>query len=291
MNSNTKAILIAMLGGMAVLSPIIGQAEEAKAPDPAPTPTHTFTPNLAVVNNYIFRGMTQTWNQPALQGGIDYSHTDGWYAGAWASNISDREYADGSVELDLYGGYNGKFPKDDWTWTVGLAGTIYPGADYDKTKPTRVPNPSQTYDNLEVNGGIGYKWVAFKLSAALTDYYGANTTTGYTSGTQWSTYSDLTATVPLPEDVFGQNVTLPLHVGHLHYTAKLQTPVAGETNPDYTDYKIGIAKGFDYDISLALALTYADNDDVYGHVQSLKGGNDFINMVGTHVVLSLTKTF
>ncbi|MBF0460113.1 MAG: hypothetical protein HQL87_01840 [Magnetococcales bacterium] len=288
MHTNKKAILVALLGGMTLLAPVIGLAEEAKAPDPAPTPTNTFTPNIGVVNNYIFRGMTQTWNQPALQGGLDYSHVDGWYAGTWLSNISDREYAGGTVEWDIYGGYNGKFSQEDWTWTVGLAGTVYPGADYHKSP---FYPKSQTFNNLEVNGGFGYKWIAFKLSAALTDYFGANTNTGYTSDTRWSTYADLTATVPLPEETFGQNVTLPLHIGHLHYTANLKAPSNGTTDPDYTDYKIGIAKGFDYDISLALSLTYADNDDVYGHVQSMKSSKDFVEMGGAHVILSLTKTF
>ncbi|MBF0628934.1 MAG: hypothetical protein HQL91_12020 [Magnetococcales bacterium] len=286
MNFHAKTILVGILGGLGAFLPVMVQAEEAKA---APSP-HTFTPNIALVNNYIFRGQTQTWNQPALQGGVDYSHADGWYAGIWGSNISDRQYANGAVELDLSLGYNGKFSLPDWTWTVGAASAFYPGANYSKVVPAG--NGSQSYNNVELNGGVGYKWVAFKLSTSVTDYFGANTKNGYTSDTKWSSYADLTATVPLPEEYFGQNVTLPLHVGHVNYTAKLAAPApSGGTNPDWNDYKIGIAKGFDSGFNLSLAMTYADNGKVYDHTLSVKDPNDARNLGGTHVVLSLAKTF
>ncbi|MBF0272127.1 MAG: hypothetical protein HQL98_08710 [Magnetococcales bacterium] len=286
MTIHTKALFVGLLGGLGAFFPVIGQTEEAKA---APS-LHTFTPNVAVVGNYIYRGLTQTWNRPALQAGIDYSHEDGWYAGIWGSNISDRQYADGTVELDLNLGYNGKFPQPDWTWTIGMASAFYPGANYNKVVPAG--NGNQSYNNVEFNGGVGYQWVSFKLSTAVTDYFGANTRNGYTSDTRWSTYADLTATVPLPEDLFGQNVTLPMHVGHTNYTARFVAPApSGGINPDYTDYKIGIAKGFDPGFNLSLAMTYADQGNVYDHTLSVKDPNNARNLGGTHLVLSLAKTF
>ena len=61
------------------------------------------TGNLGVTSNYIWRGVTQTDDQAAVQGGIDYIHETNLYAGVWTSN-----YGNGNgYELDLYGGYRG----------------------------------------------------------------------------------------------------------------------------------------------------------------------------------------
>ena len=43
--------------------------------------------NVAAVSNYFWRGVSQTDDKAAVQGGIDYSHESGLYAGTWASNI------------------------------------------------------------------------------------------------------------------------------------------------------------------------------------------------------------
>src|ERR1035437_4409760 len=63
-------------------------AEPATAPAAAPASPHTFTGNVGLVSQYIFRGLTQTNAHPAIQGGADYSHASGFYAGTWLSNIS-----------------------------------------------------------------------------------------------------------------------------------------------------------------------------------------------------------
>ncbi|MBF0462447.1 MAG: hypothetical protein HQL87_13765 [Magnetococcales bacterium] len=257
-------------------------------PEAAPESPHSFTANVGGVSNYIFRGLTQTWNKPAIQGGVDYAHTDGWYAGLWASSISDKQYAGGWAETDYYGGYNGKF-NDDWTWTLGLLGVYYPSANYDRSKPA---GNHQSYDNFEVNAGVGYKWVSLKLSASLTDYFGANTSTGYKGDTKGTTYLDLSANVPLPEETFTKDVTVPLHIGRTHYTSDLASKaLAGGTDPDYTDYKAGLSKAFDGGWSLGVAYTYADNGAVYSRVSSAKNASDILDLGGGNVVISLTKTF
>jgi len=61
--------------------PSISQAEEATSP-------HSFSYNIGLYSEYIFRGLAQTGEELALQGGADYAHDSGFYAGAWASNIS-----------------------------------------------------------------------------------------------------------------------------------------------------------------------------------------------------------
>ena len=52
-----------------------------------PASPHTFTANVGFTTDYIFRGISQNVGEPAVQGGIDYSHSSGFYAGVWGSNI------------------------------------------------------------------------------------------------------------------------------------------------------------------------------------------------------------
>ena len=65
--------------------------------------------NLALVSDYIFRGLTRTDHGPALQGGTDVRRGDA-YAGIWLSNIDAPEESEGiPVEMDAYFGYNHRF--------------------------------------------------------------------------------------------------------------------------------------------------------------------------------------
>jgi uncharacterized protein (TIGR02001 family) len=66
---------------------------------------HTVAGNMSIVSDYRFRGISQTFEQPAIQGGIDYSHASGFYLGNWNSNVSGISFIDGTFEMDLYGGF------------------------------------------------------------------------------------------------------------------------------------------------------------------------------------------
>ncbi|MDR9437382.1 MAG: TorF family putative porin [Thiohalophilus sp.] len=79
--------------------------------------------NLGVTSNYIWRGVTQTDDQAAVQGGIDYTHDANLYAGVWTSN-----YGNGNgYELDLYGGYRGSV--GDIPFDAGLIMYQFPVAN------------------------------------------------------------------------------------------------------------------------------------------------------------------
>jgi uncharacterized protein (TIGR02001 family) len=68
--------------------------------DDAPSPTLTF--NVAGTTDYEFRGVSQTDNKAALQGGADAGYGI-FYAGVWASNVSFAgDKAD--TEIDAYVG-------------------------------------------------------------------------------------------------------------------------------------------------------------------------------------------
>lgn len=72
------------------------------------------TGNAAVTNNYIWRGVTQTSDQAAGQGGIDWSGGPGFYAGTWLSNVDFSGVGDG-YEMDVYAG---------WGTDIGETGAV-----------------------------------------------------------------------------------------------------------------------------------------------------------------------
>jgi len=84
--------------------------------------------NIGVTSNYVFRGVTQTGGEAAVQGGLDYAHESGLYVGTWTSNV---DFA-GNTELDVYGGFSGSAGEnDEFGYDVGVIGYLYPEADGD----------------------------------------------------------------------------------------------------------------------------------------------------------------
>ena len=147
---------------------------------------------MTVASDYRFRGISQTFKQPALQGGFDYAHSSGFYLGNWNSNVSGNQYNNGAgLEMDFYGGY--KFEvMPDFTADVGLLYYYYPGA--------KIGNTGERYDNGEIYFAGAYKWFSAKYSYGLTDFFGLNNTTAAIprGGSKGSGYLDLNATLKLP---------------------------------------------------------------------------------------------
>jgi uncharacterized protein (TIGR02001 family) len=254
----------------AVLS-AMGAASNAMAQASAPASPHTVTGNVGVFSDYRFRGISQTFKAPAVQGGFDYAHASGFYAGNWNSNVSGLSYANGaSLEMDFYAGY-----KTDVAG-VGLdVGTLYyyyPKAEYTGT--------DEKYDNHEIYLGASFGPVSAKLSYALTDYFGLNSTT---SG---STLGDSNGTI-YAELNFSQEVapktTLTAHVGHTNYK--------NYSDLDYTDYKLGVG----YDVNgYVFGLAYVgnsvkDNGKGFYSVTNANGKKEDLYKGGA--VVSLSKSF
>src|ERR1043166_8444938 len=169
----------------AALLPATVLAQQAAPAEPASP--HTFTGNVGLFSQYIFRGLTQTDGDPALQGGFDYSHSSGFYLGTWASNISWlRDFgayaSGGSLEWDFYGGYKNTFGTSDFGYDVGLLEYYYPG------KP--VPGGIRA-NTLELYGALSWKWLSAKYSHSID-----NKTFGVpnSSGTY---YLDFSANIPV----------------------------------------------------------------------------------------------
>lgn len=237
---------------------------------PAPTSDHTFTGNFTLASEYIYRGIAQTNRKPAVQGGVDYSHSSGLYAGVWASNISwlsdSVSGVSAPVEIDTYGGY--KYAIGDVTLDLGVLKYNYPG-----TYPAGFVNP----DTLEVYGGVSYKFASFKYSRSTTNLFGAQSpqADGSFKKTDGSQYFDLSANPEL-----GAGFTLNLHAG--------RQQVANFPGASYNDYKAGVTYALPKDWTLAAAYitttAKASTGDFYRSVLNRDLGAD-------RIVVSIGKTF
>ena len=275
------------------------------APAAAPTSPHTVAGNVSLGSEYIFRGLSQTNGKPALQGGADYSHASGFYAGTWLSNISwftdqnanirsapvslaspgsvagytPNQSNAASLEWDFYGGFKNSFGGGDWNYDVGAVQYYYPGR-YDNLGAYRKP------DTTEVYGLIGYKWVSLKWSKGIsTNTFGVNESKG-------ADYLDLSATVPLGESGFN----LLAHVGRYNFPGNANVGYWGASGCnnncfDYTDYKLGVTKEY-LGYTFGVAWTHANTKDAAPDAETTAYLNAFgKNIGGNRVALSVTKTF
>ena len=249
-------ISLAVLGTLA--APAVYAAEDVKT-ETKEESNWSLTTNMGYVSDYRARGVSQTWRKDAIQGGIDLTHSSGFYLGAFGSNVTANTYPKANVELDLYAGYNGTVAAvEGLGYTAGVIGYFYPNGSWKKyTLSGAEAGISQTpeggrWDTYEANAGISYKWLSAKASVTLGDWYGAERKTGWTKSTRGTTYLELNAAIPTPLD----GLTLIGHVGRLDVNGELNlsftspgasgpsTSLTNETNPDYTDYKVGLSYAF-----------------------------------------------
>jgi uncharacterized protein (TIGR02001 family) len=99
--------------------------------------------NVTLTTDYVFRGISQTNEDWALQGGFDLS-AGGFYAGTWASNVDFEDDTDTNLEIDLYGGYTGAI-SDTLSFDVGAVYYAYPDSS------------DTDLDLFELYGGLGYE--------------------------------------------------------------------------------------------------------------------------------------
>jgi uncharacterized protein (TIGR02001 family) len=239
----------------------------AMAADAAPTPEHTFTSNVGLVSDYLYRGISQSGAKPAIQGGFDYAHSSGLYAGVWGSSISwlgDAGVATtAGLELDTYAGYKGAM--SDVSYDVGFLRYNYPG--------TYVAGAVKA-DTNEIYGALTYSIVTAKYSYALGDTFGVPDAKG-------TGYLDLSASYALADT----GVTLGAHYGKQSFSgssAKYMAAIAAGT-PTYTDYKLSVTKDFSGYVA-GLAYSNTNASAFYTSPQNKKLGK------GT-AVLSLTRSF
>lgn len=239
------------------------------------------TGNVALTSDYIFRGLTQTWGRPAIQGGADYANPNGFAAGFWGSSISERSYPGGAMELDLYASY-GRSINRDWSWRAGLYAYVYPGADLDQAGL-----PSRSLNTAEANIALSWKQFTLKYNRALTDYSGVDTEQDYRGDSRGTSYLQLDAAFPL-NDAW----SLALHAGHTHYSTTLATPLAnGARDPGFGDVGATLKYQVATYWSLSAGLAYATNANFYRRTSSFLDASDTRNVGGLRGFLMLQGSF
>jgi uncharacterized protein (TIGR02001 family) len=255
-----------MKKSLVALALVSAFAAPAFAEEAAPTPEHTLTGNIALVSNYVFRGISQSQNKPALQGGFDYAHSSGIYAGFWASNVgwvdAGGYKANNSLETDFYAGFKGTF-AEDFSYDIGAIKYYYPG--------TAVAG-AVTPDTIEGYVAFGWKFITLKYSHTLSEYmvgWGNQNTS-----TRNSNYLDLSANYDL-----GNGWGVNAHVGHQE--------IKNVAEASYTDWKLGVTKDIGYGV---VGLSYTDTDakSCNKDVTYCWGGKSVANPAA---ILSFTKTF
>lgn len=105
-------------------------AAAAQASDAPAASDYALTANLTLASQYRYRGLMQTNNKPAIQGGFDLAHASGFYLGNWNSSISwlndSNSDVSAPVEMDFYGGYKANLAQDV-PLDVGVLQYYYPG--------------------------------------------------------------------------------------------------------------------------------------------------------------------
>ncbi|MEN9538242.1 MAG: hypothetical protein RLZZ126_477 [Pseudomonadota bacterium] len=247
---------------------LVAAASGALAQAKAPEPDYTLGYNIGAVSDYRFRGITQSNYTPALQGGVDFSHKSGFYAGAWASNVSWVKQFNGATagdyELDLYAGFKGTI-SGDLGFDVGVIGYIYPG---NNSGAAGTPGAGTVTDanTTEVYGALTYKMFTLKYNQSTGNFLGFLNSSG-------SSYVDLSATFDL-----GNGFTLTPHVGR-------QT-VKNGVNLDYTDYALTLTKDLGNGLSVTAALVGTDaNQTTY--VNS-NGNTNYIGRNGGYLGLKFS---
>lgn len=182
--------------------------------------------NVAITSDYVWRGYSQTYKDPAIQGGFDIAHESGAYIGTWASNVRFVDkggVSDGAhMEADVYAGYAYEF-KNGLGLDVGYNRYMYPGA----------------------NSDANYDFGEFYVSASYSFFtLGYNYSPEFFGNSGKTHYFNLGFEYGLPQDF-----TLSASVGRQQYSDL--------DGADYTDWSVGISKSI---VGVDVALTYTDTD-------------------------------
>jgi len=296
------AISVAAVALLTGLTTVAAFAEDAPAPEASP-----ITANVTVVNDYRYRGLSQTDFKPAVQGGFDYAHESGLYVGNWNSSISwigdyygpsggftgkgnsSSTQVSSQIEMDFYAGFKKELIGEGFASDVGILQYYYPTSGIPNTGGyTANPNTTEAYvaQNFTFGPVTGFA----KVSYALTTLFGTVNSTG-------SYYPDLT----MNYDTGVWGLTLNGHLGYQYVAGNVKnssTNWVGTTIPNgtsnstlssYTDWKLGVTKDFGGGLSGSLAY-------VGTNAATYKGAYTYTSPSGKNLgqstgLVSLTKTF
>lgn len=169
----------------------------------------------AAATDYVFRGFSQTDEEPAMQGSMTATHEGGFAASLWGSNVDFNDGDESSVEMD--GTLSYTVPAGLGSITVGGIYYAYPGADNDLN-----------YDYIEAFGGYAFNVVKMVDVNAQVFY-----SPDFFAGSGDAVYTTAALSIPL-NAVKGLN--LVGSAGHQWISDNAQFGA-----PDYTDWSAGLS--------------------------------------------------
>lgn len=201
----------------------------------APSDGITISGSATVVSDYRFRGISQTGEKGAIQGGFTVSHDSGFYVGTWGSNIN---FGGGSgAEIDAFAGYSREIASGV-TADIGVTGYFYPGIAGDTTIIEPYFSLSGDLGPASVKAGVAW---APGGQDSLVDIV-----TAETGRSAVYLYGDVG--IGIPSTPF----TLKGHVGYAKSDA-----FPGGPDGDLVDYSIGLDTSYK---QLTLGVSYVNTD-------------------------------
>ncbi|MDB5425002.1 MAG: hypothetical protein JWQ29_2418 [Phenylobacterium sp.] len=212
-----KALKLSLLAAAAMLA--VGGAAHAEDASP-----FKLSFNIGANTDYVFRGISQTNEDPSVFGGVDATIGGIGYAGVWVSNVDFGNSTD--VEFDLYGGVKPVLGAVSFDF-----GAIYYGY-------TSQPKGSNE-DYWEFKAAASVPAGPATLGAAV--FYSPE----FFGKTGKATYYEINAAIPIPNTKFSVSGAL----GHQQ--------VVGPA--DYNTWNAGV--GFALNDHIGFDLRYWDTDE------------------------------
>ncbi|MET0364371.1 MAG: TorF family putative porin [Sphingobium sp.] len=278
-----KKTLLAAVGLMLTATPAFAQDEEKP---------FTVSGSVGLVTDYRFRGVSQSDEHVAVQGGITVSHESGIYVGTWGSNLAGwGTFGGANMELDLIAGFK-KEVTPGITVDVGATWYMYPGG-YDNTDFIEpYAKLSGSIGPASATLGVAYapKQEALGPAYLSSDDIAANFPNPSQPGAKDDNlyiYGDIAGGIP------GTPVTLKAHLGHSNGNRGLGVfGTSVSPTGDYWDWLVGadFALG-----NVVLGVAYVDTN--IGKAESAYIGGNLVNttnggsIAGSKIVGSITASF
>ncbi|MFA7430524.1 MAG: TorF family putative porin [Rhodospirillaceae bacterium] len=216
-----KKIALLSLAVMAI--PVVAVAQDAKI-----LPGE-ISGNVGIASDYTFRGISQTDEKPAVQGGIDWEHEAGLYLGVWGSNVDFNTNTGETAEIDVYGGWGNSIGA--FSYSIGGTYYAYPGA----------------------NDGTNFDFFEGSLTAGYTVMDGLDLGATYAYSPEYSGDNGDAHYIQASID-YGFDIGLPISLGATigHQTIEDN---ASWGVPDYTDWSATASVNID---GVDLGVSYVD---------------------------------
>jgi len=208
--------------------------------------------SLTATSDYVFRGVSQTDESPAIQGSLDLGHSNGFYTGVWASNV-DFDSPDGiDMEINIYAGWVFAF-ENETELDLQFVRYIYPGA----------------------NEGFGINYNEYIAAYSFLDNYTASVA-----------YSD--DFLKSDESTFYYNLGAEYELGVAELNLVLgagYNDVSDAAGSDFWDFQVGVNRDFGM---INADLSYFDTSGFDSDVQDFFGPESWAD---ARVVLTFSMEF